>query len=324
MERFKIKGKKKVSISRIGMGTGYPGMLFGGDCTYKDVKNLFKEAYEQGINFFDTAVVYEAGRKMEKLVRRFAEKREIVIGTKLPAKGKPPLEKSPDIEDYYPLEYVRQKLMESIENLGKETTKLMMLHNWHPEWNRTGEEVLEFLEKFKGEWGINSIGISLPDWMNTGLSENIWKKVDFLMIPLNLFQQWPIKEILPDAKKYNVPMIARSVFYHGLLVGVLEGKGELSSFISKKFGGKTDKVKDKIDQLKKEIGSYKKIAAYAEQFCLIQDQVESAVLGMSSKEEIREDVENLKIEFSQEELSRGRDFGWGKNLEEYERTKEVK
>ena len=86
-------GNSGVDVSRICLGMmsfGKPGSengVFPWAMEFEDAKPLFKKAIELGINFFDTANVYQLGSSEEitgKLIREFNLNRdEIVVATKV-------------------------------------------------------------------------------------------------------------------------------------------------------------------------------------------------------------------------------------------------
>ena len=86
-------GNSGVDVSRICLGImsfGKPGSengVFPWAMVFEDAKPLFKKAVQLGINFFDTANVYQLGSSEEitgKLIREFGLNRdEIVVATKV-------------------------------------------------------------------------------------------------------------------------------------------------------------------------------------------------------------------------------------------------
>lgn len=83
-------GKTGLQVSRIGLGCisfGTPGWL-GWDWILDEAaaEPFFRRAVELGINFFDTADSYSAGRSKEitgKWLKKYARRDEIVIATKV-------------------------------------------------------------------------------------------------------------------------------------------------------------------------------------------------------------------------------------------------
>lgn len=80
MVKYRTVGKTGVQVSSLCFGT----MSFGGNADVDTSKAMFKRCREAGINFFDTANVYSAGRSEEILGECMADCRdEIVLTTKV-------------------------------------------------------------------------------------------------------------------------------------------------------------------------------------------------------------------------------------------------
>lgn len=73
--RFAPLGKTGVAVSRVALGT----MSFGGEADEAAATLLFARARDAGINFFDTADVYNQGRSEELLGRLIAPCRDQVV-----------------------------------------------------------------------------------------------------------------------------------------------------------------------------------------------------------------------------------------------------
>jgi aryl-alcohol dehydrogenase-like predicted oxidoreductase len=77
--RFRLLGPTGVKVSALSFGT----MSFGGDADEATAGRLFARAREAGVNFFDTADVYNGGRSEEILGRLLRGCRdEVVLATK--------------------------------------------------------------------------------------------------------------------------------------------------------------------------------------------------------------------------------------------------
>jgi aryl-alcohol dehydrogenase-like predicted oxidoreductase len=75
----KLLGRTGVKVSRVALGT----MSFGGDADEHTAWTIWRAARDAGINFFDSADVYNEGRSEEMLGRFMAgERDDIVLATK--------------------------------------------------------------------------------------------------------------------------------------------------------------------------------------------------------------------------------------------------
>ncbi len=188
MNYVKLK-KADIKISKIGFGTWGISGDWGKYFSKKEIINLFVTAYNLGINFFDTAPVYGNGR-IERILGIFSKRSDIIIATKVPAIKKPLPSKEVDISECYNINYIDEMLTCSLRRLNRDYIDLLMLHNWHPKWNKTSDWIFQYLDKIKSKGKARAIGISLPNWMNAGLEGILGLELlDFIMIPLSLFQQ---------------------------------------------------------------------------------------------------------------------------------------
>ncbi|KKP50399.1 MAG: Aldo/keto reductase [Candidatus Roizmanbacteria bacterium GW2011_GWA2_33_33] len=136
---YTILGKTNLRISRIGFG----GWGIGGGAPVLRWKDMWKaddklskqsllNAYENGINFFDTALIYADGHS-ERLIRNTLGNTNIIIATKVPPLDGHWPAKNKDMNKVFPIDYIIKKARESYENLGKKTIDLLQLHVWMDE-----------------------------------------------------------------------------------------------------------------------------------------------------------------------------------------------
>jgi len=76
---YRQLGRSGIQVSPLCLGT----MMFGGQTSEYDARTITGRAFEQGINFIDTANVYNAGQSEEVVGRLVAGKRDKwVLATK--------------------------------------------------------------------------------------------------------------------------------------------------------------------------------------------------------------------------------------------------
>ena len=69
---YRYLGRSALRVSPLCLGA----MMFGGETDEPTAKRIVDRAYEQGVNFIDTADVYHAGRSEEVVGRAIAERRD--------------------------------------------------------------------------------------------------------------------------------------------------------------------------------------------------------------------------------------------------------
>ncbi len=187
------------------------------DGILKDIKEgeaieLLKYAKEQGINSFDTALVYGNG-KVERMLASVIDDKDIVL-TKIPAKIKPSLDEE-DIDDFYPEGYIEEKLSESLRNLKRKSINIVLLHNFSRKW--TNLRPINDLVKLKKQGLIDKIGISIPNNFNERLPQNVVDLIDYIEVPYNVENTWILSDI-DYYKENNIQIILRSLFLQGKVI----------------------------------------------------------------------------------------------------------
>ena len=181
--------------------------------SYDESLKLLKYAKEKGINKFDTAIAYGNGN-VEKMLSKVITKDDIVL-TKIPAIEKPSVD-AVDIQKYYPVGYVFQKVEESLKNLDRDYIDIVLLHNWSVNWITDITPIIELLN-LKRKGIIKQIGISLPNNFVKRLDDKVLDLIDYIEAPYNNENQWILQD-LDYYKQYGTEIIIRSLFMRGRLV----------------------------------------------------------------------------------------------------------
>ena len=175
--------------------------------------SIMQTAVGKGVNFFDTANVYGAGRS-EELIGRFLRESSIpvTVATKF---GRGP--------DVYPGNYSEDKLRSSVEDsmkrLGLDRLDLLQLHCIPMAVLRKGE-IFEWLRRLQQEGLIKHFGASV-ETEEEGLLCIEQEGLLSLQVIFNIFRQKLISELLPRAKSNGIGIIARLPLASGLLSGKL-------------------------------------------------------------------------------------------------------
>lgn len=145
-----------------------------------DMHRVVSYALDQGVQWFDTAVVYGGGDQ-ERLLGDFPQAKVI---TKIPARVKPTVSAMP-LDHYYSSDYIQKLCEQSISRL-KRPADILLLHNWADDWNDC-PELFQCMLNLKQQGKCGSIGISLPD---TYQGRAIPFPFDWVMAPLNNRANW--------------------------------------------------------------------------------------------------------------------------------------
>jgi aryl-alcohol dehydrogenase-like predicted oxidoreductase len=200
------------AIGEMGMGCWQLGGDWGA-IREADALLTLQSAYENGVNFFDTADVYGGGRS-EKILGEFLKTQQptdVFVATKLGRRG------DPGWSENFTKENMQRHTEDSLKNLGVDCLDLTQLHCIPTEVLREGE-VFEHLREMQTAGKIRHFGVSVES-MEEGLLCLEQPGVTSLQIIFNLFRQKPIEQLLAAAKQKNVALIVRLPLASGLLTG---------------------------------------------------------------------------------------------------------
>ncbi|MEM8674356.1 MAG: aldo/keto reductase [Cyanobacteria bacterium P01_G01_bin.67] len=203
-------GQDGYSIGEVGLGCWQFGGDFG-DMQEETSWKIMATAVENGVNFFDTADVYGAGRS-EDLIGRFIQKcsTPITVATKFGRSDRA-----------YPKNYsqatLRSCVEDSLKRLSVESIDLLQLHCIPTEVLRQGA-VFDWLRQLKQEGLIKEFGASV-ETIEEGLLCIEQDELLSLQVIFNIFRQKLVSELLPQAKSRGVGIIARLPLASGLLTG---------------------------------------------------------------------------------------------------------
>lgn len=218
--QYRTLGRTGLEISEIGFGAWGIGGGWGPTDDAAAINSLH-QAFDLGVNFYDTAYVYGDGHSEKLIGQAFAKQRQkIVIASKVPTRTFkwPPLD-SEAVHDVFPADWIIQCTERTLKNLGTDYLDVQQLHAWADPWNEQ-LEWYEALTKLQEQGKIRYFGVSANDWNpynTTRLVES--GRVDSVQVIYNLFEQRPAEKLLPAAAEHSVGIIVRVPFEEGLLTG---------------------------------------------------------------------------------------------------------
>ncbi|RUT28096.1 aldo/keto reductase [Paenibacillus zeisoli] len=208
-------GQSDLYVSEIGFGC----MSIGTE--EKTAIHLIHEALEQGINFLDTADLYDQGRNEELVGKAIRGKRDqIILATKV---GNRRIEGQEGwVWDPSPT-YIKSAVKESLRRLGTDYIDLYQLHGGTLE--DPIDETIETFEELKREGIIRQYGISsirpnvILEYVNRS-------GIVSVMSQYSLLDRRPEEQILPLLAKHGISLIARGPLAKGILTEDGEHKSE--------------------------------------------------------------------------------------------------
>jgi aryl-alcohol dehydrogenase-like predicted oxidoreductase len=146
--QYKELGETQLKVSCLGLGT----MTFGGQVDVATAQRIVDECVEVGINFFDTADVYQDGRSEEVLGKCIAKHRSnVILATKV---GMGPNLTLKGLSHRQIIEAVEL----SLKRLGTEYIDLYQVHR--PDYSIDLEETLRALDELVKQGKVRYIGCS--------------------------------------------------------------------------------------------------------------------------------------------------------------------
>jgi aryl-alcohol dehydrogenase-like predicted oxidoreductase len=322
MEKRKFAGTNE-EITLLGFGCWGIGksMWIGADDA--ESKKALSRAIDEGVNFFDTALVYGAGHS-ETLVGE-AEKesgKKIFIASKVPPKDKewPALDNS-NLKEVFPKDYIIKRTEQSLRNLKRDNIDLMQFHVWNDKWSDQ-DEWKEAVTKLKKEGKVKYWGISINDHQpENGIEAGKSGLIDSFQVIFNIFDQKPTERLFPFCKKNNISIIARVPFDEGALTGNISPNTDfpVGDFRNNYFRGtRKVEVKLRIDSIMNDVKTeVNSMAEAALRFVISFDAVTSVIPGMRKEKNLLANIASVKKgPLSAELLKELKTHKWNKNFYE--------
>jgi len=298
----------KISFGMWGLAQGW-GVAKG----TKDIDVVLDEAWNQGINHFDTAAVYGRGLG-ETILSTKHWRHRAVIATKLSARVKPTAPVKNALS-YYNIDYITEQVDESLLRLKRDHIDIYYLHNWFKHWHQEEEEIFGLLRRLKEQGKVIAVGVSLPYWYCRSINSLIVKRlIDVVQLPLNLFQRWAITDVIGTAAKYNVGVVARSPLDHGIISTRPARMNELEVSDDRRDVFTPDRISAASLHLAKIRETIKideaRLPSFAVASSLLVPGVSTALVGMTACHQVRENMCRDNYCFSKEQCSQIDAFVW--------------
>ncbi len=283
MEKRQL-GNSNLSVSTMGLGC----MSLGTD--ESKATEIISAALDEGVNYFDTADLYDRGRNEElvgKAIKPFRDK--VIIATKVGNRFK-------DQQDGWSWDpskaYIKEAVKDSLTRLQTDYIDLYQLHGGT--MDDPLEEVIEAFEELKSEGLIRAYGFS-------SIRLNVIRRfveassATSNMMQFSLLDRRP-EEILPFLKENDVSVVTRGPLAKGLLSSAGLNKASLSikekGFLDYSYSD----LKETIQSLEERFSDDRSMTELALQYNLAFPSVASVVAGASSIEQVRENARAIQTE----------------------------
>jgi len=188
-------------------------------------REALREAVDQGITFFDTALAYGDGhseRLMGQVLKPEIHAGRVVVATKIPPLNEEwPGRAGARLADVFPAGISRRPRNNHSE-LGVEALPLQQLHVWHdawlndPEWEASHDTIVRLKREGKVlHWGI-SINDHAPETALRALEDAIFETAQVIY---NIYDRSPERALFELARTKPLGVIVRVPFDEGALTG---------------------------------------------------------------------------------------------------------
>ena len=205
-------------MSRIGLGTwAIGGWMWGGTDEQESVNTIVK-AFDQGINFIDTAPVYGFGTSEEitgKALKEINRRDEIVLSTKVAMEW----DEKERVFRNSSAARIMKELEDSLKRLQVDYIDVYFVH-W-PDHQVPFAETAEAMHKLLDQGKIRSVGVSNYDREQMDAFRKT-APIHFMQPPYNLFERQIDDEQLPYCQEHKINLVTYGVICRGLLTGKMK------------------------------------------------------------------------------------------------------
>jgi aryl-alcohol dehydrogenase-like predicted oxidoreductase len=302
---YRNLGSSGLKVSAIGLGTNQ----FGGKVDEKGVAEIIAAAVDLGVNFLDTANVYQRGRSEETIGKAIKAHRryEIILATKFHNKmGEGPNERGNSRK------HIMQAVEDSLRRLDTDYIDLYQVHRWDS--SVPIEETLRALDDLITQGKVRYIGSSgFASWQ-IALSQNIseqygWNKFVTEQPHYHMLVRETEKEILPASEYFGIGILPYFPLAGGFLTGKYQrgheipkgSRGETSSYVQSYLSDKNFTILEQLSTFTK--AHEHTMTELAHAWLLANPNVSSVISGATEVEQIQENVKGVEWAMTDEELA---------------------
>jgi len=318
-------GNTGYRISEIGFGGwGLGGQMWRG-VDDADGRKALREAIDQGITFFDTALAYGDGhseRIIGEELKHEIRAGKAIVATKIPPKNRQwPAKASYKLGDVFPANYITQSTEQSLKNLGVDALHVQQLHVWNdvwlrdPQWQASYQQIVRLKEDGKVlHWGI-SINDHAPESALRALEDPIFETAQVIY---NIYDRSPEKALFALAKRKPLGIIVRVPFDEGALTGQIKadtvfpaGDWRAEYFAGDRKAEAERRGKALASLLDDQVETLPELAL---RFCLSSPEVSTVIPGMRRPAHVRQNaMASARGSLSPGMLAKLKPHAWNKN-----------
>ncbi|RIW33655.1 aldo/keto reductase [Bacillus salacetis] len=281
MEKNRL-GTSDLLVSRIGLGC----MSLGKDP--EKAKPIIEAALDEGINYFDTADLYDFGENEQIVGKALKSVRDkVIIATKAGNRWD-------DVEDGWRWDpskkYIKEAAKRSLKRLGTEYIDLFQLHGGTID--DPLDETIEAFEELRQEGLIRFYGIS-------SIRPNVIKRfsesssIISVMMQYSLLDRRP-EEIFPLLEDKEISVVTRGPIAKGLLSDRMLDKASSKMKEQGYLDYSYNELEEVLGNIHEKLTAGRSMNEIALQYILSHNAVSAVVPGASSVEQLRENAQAAK------------------------------
>lgn len=318
---IKIFSKSETEVSNLGYGCWGIGKAFWIGADDNESKRALHAAIDNGVNLFDSALVYGDGHS-EQLVGEVEKEsgQSLFITSKIPSKKYEwPAKDESTLEESFPKEHIIECTEKSLINLKREYIDLQQFHVWNDKWT-DNDEWKEAVYQLKKDGKVRFFGISINDHQpENGIKAGKTGLIDSFQVIFNIFDQKPADKLFPFCKENNISILARVPLDEGGLTGnITEGTHfHAGDFRASYFKDDRKKqIKERVDKIWQEVKEEtNSMVEAALRFTISFEAVTSVIPGMRTKEHLLSNIETInKGPLSNDLIERLKAHKWNRNF----------
>jgi aryl-alcohol dehydrogenase-like predicted oxidoreductase len=284
----------EIRVSEVGFGVWSVATTWWGVRDERLARDLLAEAYDLGVNFFDTADVYGEGRGETLLAEVFRGRRDrVVIATKFgyDIYGHPgPRSGHTELPQDWSPGFLRRALEGSLRRLGTDYVDVYQLHNPRMEAIRD-DRLWDELDRLRSEGKVRLAGVALgPDvgWREEGLAAVTDGRADMVQVIYNALEREPADAILDAAAAAGRSCVARVPHASGVLDGSYDPRAHFARSDHRSHRRRSWMEAALRAREGMPVGQGRTLGQTAILFCLAHPAVVSVLPNITSRDNLRE------------------------------------
>jgi len=308
---YRNLGKWGVKVSRLGFGSY---LTVGFTCDDRTSRDMVHAAHDAGINYFDTANVYNQGEAEKTLGRHLADlpRSSLFVLTKVWG----PMGEGPN-DRGLSAKHIREQCEASLERLGMDYVDCYMCHR--PDPATPLEETIRAMEDLARAgkilyWGVSEWPAPLIVRANALAGELGARSMAVSQPRYNLLYRYPETLLFPTTAEEGIGNVVFSPLAHGMLTGKYK-PGEEAPEGTRAADPRQNMVMKAMYWTEENKAKARELVSIANDcgagaaelsiaWCLDSPHVTSVILGASSVAQLQQNLKALEVKLTEDMLTR--------------------